>query len=50
MYDALAANRDILKIEGRFEENNKQKAPVFIDYTKLSKGALAEVLDATKPE
>jgi len=50
MYDALAANRDLLRIDGRFVDKVEVKDMTPIDYSKLSKGALKEILDATQPQ
>jgi phage terminase small subunit len=49
-FNAAGANKAtelIGKHLGFFEEHNKQKAPVAIDYTKLSKNSLADILNAT---
>jgi phage terminase small subunit len=51
-FNAAGANKAtelIGKHLGFFEEHNKQKAPVGIDYTKLSKDTLADILHATSP-
>ncbi|MBG8556173.1 terminase small subunit [Hymenobacter guriensis] len=50
MYDALAANRDLLKIDGRFVDRVEVKDTTEVDYSKLSKEALAEILNATQPK
>jgi phage terminase small subunit len=51
-FNAAGANKAtelIGKHLGFFEEHNKQKAPAGVDYTKLSKESLAEILNATRP-
>lgn len=51
MYDASAALRDIARMHGLYEKDNKQQSPDDgIDYTKLSRAALAEILNATNPK
>jgi phage terminase small subunit len=51
-FNAAGANKAtelIGKHLGFFEEHNKQKAPVGVDYSKLSKATLADILNATNP-
>lgn len=52
-FNAAGANKAtelIGKHIGFFEEHNKQKAPAGIDYTKLSRESLADILNATRPD